>query len=94
MLIQKGADINVDIIDKPDADKPPVEPTDEIDNADKSYANIGTLQRVNTMERTIRKNITLTKKPPMKYLRRHYKPAWKPGQRGYPAFQVRTLLYK
>ena len=88
-LMQKGADINVDIIDNPDGDKPPVEAAPSGD--DLTYTAKGRLQRVSTIERTIWKNIKVSKKKPIKWLARHYKPAWKPKPRGYPVFQVHIM---
>ena len=87
-LMQKGADINLDIINKPKADQCPDEESEV--EVDKTYSNVGILHQDNTFNRIIGINTKFTKKPAIKWLLRHYKLHWKPGSRGYPLFQVCT----
>ena len=98
--MQKGADINGDIITNPHADVPPVitqKEEEDDNNVTASYSlyydsddeeedhSEAVKKRRERLYEILRK---LKRKPIWKWHRRHYPTPWKPGSKGHAIFQV------
>ena len=102
MLMQKGADISLDVVNDPLANVPPEERArlnkeKELEQNGPVNANGSSDSEASSEEghsekcvnSTIRENIRRIKeKPAWKLLKRHFPTKWQPGKRGYPIFQV------